>query len=126
VNIGGNNMNTRISVINDAFLSISENMGKKDAFLRYLLTAFLIGILLAVPPVRDLDPITIAANYLFTTTLMRWDPIYALFGLRFAQERSKIPYLQNEGDLRDDLAIKGSKQPVNDSHQLVSKLEKTG
>lgn len=118
-------MNTRIRIMNDAFMSISENMGKKDAFSRYLLTAILIGMLLAVPPISYLNPITIAANYLFTTALMRWDPIYALLGLRFAHDLP-VSGRQSEGQLRSVVAVKTFHRVANDSHHSTISLKKAG
>lgn len=119
-------MNTKIRSVNDAFLSISENMGKKDAFTRYLLTAALIGILLAVPPVLYLNPITIAANYLFTTALMRWDPVYSLLGISFAYEESSVFAMQIEAKIRHDLGVRAFDGVANDSHHSSNKLKKAG
>lgn len=91
-------MNANNHVVNDAFVSVAENMQAKDAITRLLLTAVLIGTLIVVQPIQYLGLIALVIIYLFTTAITRWDPLYAMLGLRLADEqKSKTADLSEAG-----------------------------
>ena len=71
-------MNTKTTIVNDAFISIDENMQYRESFVRLFLTASLLSVIFVDPTIQLKFLYVVPALYLYTTALMKWDPIYAL------------------------------------------------
>ena len=119
-------MNASNNVVNDAFVSVAENMKAKDAVLRLLLTAVLIGALVTVQPIQYLDSMVPVLAYLFTTAITRWDPLYSLFGLQLHDEKISKPAGLSEGSVSAGINPHTSTPVANDSHGSDDHLKNAG
>lgn len=106
-------MNTKNDVINDAYFSVAENMNEKDVIARLLLVAISVAALLGEPAVLLLNLLMIAAVYLFTTAILRWDPFYALVGMQL-DKKTRTPKVHIEGLVSRGVGLEGSDLPAND------------
>jgi hypothetical protein len=119
-------MNTKIDVVNDTFISVAENIQVKDAAARLLITAVLIAGLLSAPPVHYMGTMVAAVAYLFTTAIMRWDPLYALLGLGLLEKKPSYSARQSEGSVSHDVDSRKASQAANDAYADEDHLKKTG
>lgn len=85
-------MNTKSESLNHAFFSVAENMKTKDAIARLLFVTISVFVMLNKPAVLDIDILEIVSVYLFTTAILRWDPIYALIGVKLEKTASKAKF----------------------------------
>ena len=119
-------MNTTIDVMNDASISVSENIQAKHAIVRLMLVAALIGTMLVAPPVQYMIALVVAMTYLFTTAILRWDPLYALFAPRPADSEVTLPLNQYADIVRNDIGSQGTDWAANDSHEPGHEMKKAG
>ena len=119
-------MSANDHIVNDTFIPVDKNMKVRDAATRLLLTAGLIGTLFTVQSIQYLDLLVLAITYLFTTAITRWDPIYALLGLRLADDQQSNPGDMSEGSVRSGIGQHGGNTAANDTHNAEKHLRKAG
>lgn len=73
-------MSTNDHFMNDDFRFFAVNMKTGEAVFRLVLAAALIAVLIADPSMEYKMLLVVAAVYLFTTAITRWEPLYAGMG----------------------------------------------
>ena len=119
-------MNANNNVVNGAFISVAENMKAKDATVRLLLSAALVGVIFTVQPINYLGSIVLALVYLFTTAITHWDPIYSFFGLQLNEKQTSNPSGLSEGSVSVGIDQYSPGPVANDSHSPDDHLKKVG
>ena len=119
-------MNANNNVVNDAFVSVAENMKTKDATVRLLLTAALIGVIITAQPIQYLGLIVLVLTYLFTTAITRWDPLYLFLGRKLKENQASNPSGLSEGSVSTGIDSYASTPVANDSHSPDDHLRKAG
>jgi hypothetical protein len=119
-------MNANNNVVNDAFVSVAENMKAKDAAVRLLLTAALVGVILAAQPIQYLGLIVLVLAYLFTTAITRWDPFYLFFGRQLKENQVSNLAGLSEGSVSTGIDQYSSASVANDSRSPDDQLKHAG
>ena len=119
-------MNAKVNVIDDASSFISENMTAMDARVRYALCVVSTGALFLIPPAYVMSLLIVVSGYLFTSALTRWDPMYALFGLRTGkQHRFLADNMLKDGVIENSVGPHNG-PASNDAQQADQPLRKAG
>jgi hypothetical protein len=71
-------MNKHFVMTNDADTFLWDNMTQTESIVRFVLSAALIGVIFLDPHMSFKILCVVPALYLFTTALLRWDPVVAL------------------------------------------------
>lgn len=115
-------MNTKINIMNDAFLSLDENMNAIDVAARYLIALASLGAILTVPSVLYMNILILTALYAFTTAITCWDPVYALLGFSNDGDDTSADTL-NEGAVTSGVGSSGH-YAANDSQHIEQRFRK--
>lgn len=124
--MNANNNVVNNDVVNDAFVSVAENMKAKDASVRLLLTAVLVGVIITAQPIQYLGLIVPVLAYLFTTAVTRWDPLYSFLGLELRKNQASNPADLSVGSVSAGIVPHASTPVANDSHSPDDQLKKAG
>lgn len=87
-------MHTKIDSLDNACISVAENMKVKDAIARLLFVVLFVTGMLDKPAILDIDILEVVSVYLFTTAILQWDPLYALIGVKLEKytTKQKFPF----------------------------------
>jgi hypothetical protein len=117
-------MNTKIDVVNDASNFVAENVKEKDATGRLFLAAVsLVALFVVVPKIQIMNYLEVLAVYLFSTAIIRWDPFYAIAGIRLDSELSK-PHAHSEASLSSSVERGANSHAANESDDPIKDLRK--
>jgi hypothetical protein len=116
-------MSTKIDFVNDTYISVAENMKGKDAASRLILAAACLATLFITPIIPAINLLEILAVYLFSTAIIRWDPVYAIAGIRLNNESSKTN-AYSEGSVSINVGRGTNSHAANDSHEPISDVRK--
>lgn len=118
-------MNAKTGVVNDAFISLAENMNAIDVAARLLIALISLGAILTAPPVHYMNILVLAAIYAFTTAVICWDPLYALFGFSKNSEEATLADALFHSSITDGVGSHGY-HAANDSQHAGQNLRKAG
>lgn len=118
-------MSTKIDAMNDAFFPIAENMKAKDMTARLILAAVSLTVLLTKPSIEIMNILVVMSVYLFTTAVLRWDPIYSLAGVRRGEQALQLE-TSNEGTVSSAPGVYKGDRAANDTRFPDRKLRQAG
>jgi len=71
-------MNRQFEMMNDVDSIVNENMRQRESVVRLMLSAALLSVFFIYPAMPFKFLYVVPALYLFTTALVKWDPVYAI------------------------------------------------
>jgi hypothetical protein len=122
-------MERTVKTKNTELASIDKNMRQRESVLRLILSAFLVSVLLIDPSIQLKIFYVVSSLYLFTTALIKWDPIYAMLGEHRANVESSgsaVSMVLMRPSNIDEVESRAGIFSANDSGESEGERKKAG
>lgn len=120
-------METKANAMNAILKSTDENMRNLDVAARLFLSASLLSVFFVDPAIQHKILYVVPALYLFTSAIMKWDPIYAVLrNYRNYRMPLKISIRMEGRDTVADATSGNDARAANDPHRSEDRFKETG
>ena len=119
-------METNIETKKPFISSVAENMQQRESLIRLILSALLVSAIFIDPAIQHKILFADSSLYMFTTAIMKWDPIYALLREYRANGDSSEAAIRTESFQMFDIESGDGISAANDSAESENELKNTG
>ena len=119
-------METNANRMNNRFQPIHENIRNVESIIRLIFSALLISMIFVYPDLQQKMLYVVPALYLFTSALMKWDPLYAGFKSIRNDRMPTSTSIRMEAKDIQDAASGSNSRASNDPHRSEDRLKKAG